>query len=102
MKKPSLLTLALFAILACLALWPGASAGDELPPSALRLDPATRNVLSTGLADLSPGVRPYIANFMHLWVSTSGKNRETMTWKLDLPARWQLRGRGDGPDTMAI
>ena len=86
MKKPTFLTLALFAILACLAIWSGASAGDELPPKALRVDPSSRNVLSTGLAQRSPGVQPHTANFMLLWASTTGRSSETMTWTLFAPA----------------
>jgi hypothetical protein len=86
MKKPIFPTLVPVVIAACLALCPGASAGDELPPNALRVDPATRNVLSTGLAQRSPGVQPYTANFMLLWANTSGKNSETMKWSLLAPA----------------
>lgn len=86
MKKPTFLTLALVAHLACLAIWSGASAGDDLPPKALRLDPATRNVLSTGLAQRSSGVQPHTANFMLLWASTTGRSSETMAWTLFAPA----------------
>lgn len=86
MKNPIFPTLAPVVIAACLALCPGASAGDELPPNALRIDPAARNVLSTGLAQRSPEVQPYTANFMLLWANTSGKNSETMKWSLLAPA----------------
>lgn len=86
MKKPIFPTLAPVVIAACLALCSGSSAGDELPPNALRLDPATCNVLSTGLAQRSAGVQPHIANFMLLWASTTGKNSETMKWTLHAPA----------------
>ncbi len=86
MKKPTLLTLALVALRACLALWSGASAGDELPRSALHIDPVTRNVLSTGLAQRSNGVQANTANFMLLWANTSGRSSETMAWTLLSPA----------------
>jgi hypothetical protein len=86
MKKPTFLTLAIVAIPACLALASGASAGDDLTPIALRVDPSTRNVLSTGLAQRSPGVQPHTANFMLLWASTTGRSSETMAWTLFAPA----------------
>jgi hypothetical protein len=70
--------------LAAAAPPPGAQE-ELLPQGAIHVDPARRTVLSTGLATSSSGVRPHVANFMLLWASASGKNSETMTWKLDVP-----------------
>lgn len=64
---------------------PGAQE-EVLPQGAIHVDPARRTVLATGLATRSSGVRPHVANFMLLWASASGKNSETMKWKLEVPA----------------
>jgi alpha-L-fucosidase-like protein len=51
---------------------------------SISLQSAERNVVSTNLAELSPGLEVYVANMMFLWVKPKAGGPHTIEWDLNL------------------